>query len=147
MLHPESSPCSKYINGSLYFLIKLHQTCPLGFNISESAKSCVCEPRLAQYTNQCNITNDIGQITRESGKHFWVGYDHSSILYPQCTFGYCVNNAETFPLNNTDGSVCIQQVRPLVWKLQRRLQSGTAWALINAGSVLTAILPCSSLLQ
>ena len=105
VLHPESSPCSKYISGSLYFLIKLHQTCPPGFKISESARSCVCEQRLVRYTNQCNITNGVGQITRESGKHFWVGYNHSShelILHPQCTFDYCINDAKTFPLNSTD---------------------------------------------
>ena len=88
-LHSESSPCSKYGDGQLYFSVKLNQTCPPGFNISMSARSCVCEPRLAQYTNQCNITNRVGRITRESGKQFWVGYDNSShklILHPYCPF-------------------------------------------------------------
>ena len=104
-LHPEGSPC---LRGSWIFWVKLNlnQTCPPGFNISESARSCVCEPRLAQYTNQCNITNGVGRITRESNKHFWVGYEHSShelILHPHCPFDYCVNhNTVVFPLNNTD---------------------------------------------
>ena len=105
VLHPEGSPCSKYDHGSLYFSVKLNQTCPPGFNISESSRSCICEQRLAQYTNQCNITNGIGQITRESNQHFWVGYDNSShelILHPYCPFDYCVNDARVFPLNNTD---------------------------------------------
>ena len=44
LLHPESSPCS---SGSIYFLVKLNQTCPPGFCNSESARSCICEPRLA----------------------------------------------------------------------------------------------------
>ena len=101
-IHPENSPCS---SGSLYFLVNLHQTCPPGFNISEPARSCVCEPRLAQYTNQCNITNGVGRITRDSNQHFWIGYDHSSheiILHPHCPFDYCVNDTTVFPLNNTD---------------------------------------------
>ena len=83
----------------------INQTCPPGFNISKSAKSCVCEPRLAYYTNQCNITNGVGQITRDSGQHFWVGYDTSShelILHPYCPLDYCVNDAVVFPLNSTD---------------------------------------------
>ena len=102
LLHPEGSPCS---SGSLYFSVKLNQTCPPGFNISESARSCVCEPRLAHYTNQCNITNGLGQITCDSNQHFWIGYDHSShelILHPHCPFDYCVNDAKVFPLNNAD---------------------------------------------
>ena len=86
-------------------MMKLNQTCPPGFNISTSARSCVCEPRLAQYTNQCNITDGVGRITRDSGTHFWVGYDNSShepILHPQCPFDYCVKDTVVFPLNSTD---------------------------------------------
>ena len=104
-LHSESSPCSKYGDEQLYFSVNLSHTCPPGFNISISARSCVCEPRLAQYTNHCNITNGVGQITRESGKQFWVGYDNSShklILHPYCPFDYCVKDPKVFPLNNTD---------------------------------------------
>ena len=106
-LHPEGSPCLKYIEGfmSISVNLKLNQTCPPGFNISESARSCVCEPRLAQYTNQCNITNGLGRITCDSSKQFWIGYDDSShelILHPHCPFDYCVNDAEVFSLNITD---------------------------------------------
>ena len=104
-LYPEGSPCSNYNDGSLTIYVTINQTCPPEFNISESARSCVCEPRLAHYTNQCNITNGLGQITRESNEHFWVGYDSSShelILHPYCPFDYCVNDSKVFPLNNTD---------------------------------------------
>ena len=103
-LHPEGSPCY-YNRIPQYWRVKLSQTCPPGFNISKSARSCVCEPRLAQYTNQCNITNRLGQITRDSNKHFWVGYDNSShelILHPYCPFDYCVNDTVVFPLSSTD---------------------------------------------
>ena len=104
-LHPEGSPCLKYDSGLLKYLVKLNQTCPPGFNISKFKKSCVCEPRLAECTNQCNITNGLGQITRDPGQQFWVGYDdlsHELILHPHCPFDYCVNDAKIFPLNNTD---------------------------------------------
>ena len=98
-MHPENSPCS---SGSPDVWVNLNQTCPLGFNISTSARSCVCEPRLTQYTNQCNITNGVGRITRESGQQFWVGFNNELILHPQCPFDYCANETVVFPLNNTD---------------------------------------------
>ena len=104
-LHPEGSQCLRYDDGPLYFSVTINHTCPPGFNISESARSCVCESRLAQYTNSCNITNGVGRITRESNKQFWAGYDNSShklILHPYCPFDYCVNDPKVFPLNNTD---------------------------------------------
>ena len=104
-LYPEDSPCSQYFDRKMEISVNLNQTCPPGFNTSDSARSCVCDPRLAQYTNQCNITNGLGQITREKNEHFWFGYDSSShelILHPQCPFDYCVSDTVVFPLNNTD---------------------------------------------
>ena len=103
-LFPEGSPCSKYDGEPLDISIDLNQTCPLGFNISGLDRSCVCEPRLAQYTNHCNITNEVGQITRESGQQFLVGYNHELILLPQCPFDYCVNDAVVFSLDGTENT-------------------------------------------
>ena len=100
-LHAEHNPCDV----ELQITVNLNQTCPPGFNISKSAKSCVCEPRLAHYTNNCTITNGVGQITHKSGQQFWVGYDNQSIgliLHPHSPFDDCVNHTIVFPLNNTD---------------------------------------------
>ena len=101
----EGSPCSNFYR--LDNSVNLFQTCPPGFNISESDKSCVCESRLAHYTNSCTIRNGVGNITRESGQQFWVGYDGQSqsdelILHPLCPYSYCVNHEVTFPLNESD---------------------------------------------
>ena len=85
--------------------MNLNQTCPPGFSISKSEKSCVCEPRLAKYTNNCNIANGVGQITREFGQHFWVGYDsqfEGLILHPLCPIDYCVKDKVVFSLHDTD---------------------------------------------
>ena len=103
-LYPEGSPCSTSLD-KLQIEVALSQTCPPGFDVSESARSCVCEPRLAQYTNSCNITNGVGQITRHSDQQFWVGYDNESdgvILHPQCPFHYCAHDQVAFSLNDTD---------------------------------------------
>ena len=107
-LRAEGSPCSNF--GGVYILdifAKLNQTCPPGFNISISNKSCVCEPRLAHYAGEhkCNITNGVGQITRDSHQQFWVGYDNRSdglILHPLCPFDYCVSHTVIITLDNTD---------------------------------------------
>ena len=94
-----SGPCSSLFSYTLN--ISLNQNCPPGFNISED-KSCVCEQRLQEYTNLCNISS--GNITRDSLEQFWVGYDDSDglIIHPQCPFDYCVAHKVVFPLNNTD---------------------------------------------
>ena len=105
-LHAEGSPCSNF--GDIYILdihVNLNQTCPPGYNISLSNKSCVCKPRLAIYTHQCHITNGMEQITRDSHQQFWVGYDNQSdglILHPLCPFDYCVSHKVVITLNNTD---------------------------------------------
>ena len=100
-LHADRSPC----NDILDIGVTLVQVCPPGFSLSTSARSCVCEPRLAKYTNNCTISNELGTITRNEGQQFWVGYDNQSdelILHPHCPFDYCVNDTVVFPLNNTD---------------------------------------------
>ena len=100
-LHAEGSPCiSDYLN----VLVNFNQICPPGFNLSKSAKSCVCEQRLLQYSgaHQCNITNG---ITRDASRQFWVGYDnqfHELILHPHCPFDYCIDDTVVFFLSNTD---------------------------------------------
>ena len=95
-------PCD---NDKLVLSLK-SKTCPPGFNMSQEEDSCVCEPRLVQYTNQCNITNGLAEITRESSQRFWVGYDVNQsqelIIHPHCPFDYCVHETVVFTINNTD---------------------------------------------
>ena len=105
----EGSPCSVLRDANILGISGyINQTCPPGFNLSKSKTSCVCEPRLAHYTNNCNITNGLGNITRKSGRQFWVGYDHQSqsddklIFHPLCPYNYCVSYEATFPLNESD---------------------------------------------
>ena len=108
----EGNPCSKvnpvYMTDyRLLIYVDLIQTFPPGFNISETARACVCEPRLVQYADihQCRITNGLGYITRDSGRQFWVGYDNQSdelILHPHCLFGYYSCGEVVFSLTNVN---------------------------------------------
>ena len=97
-------PCSTF-GYRLALNLTVNETCPPGFNISLEESSCVCGKALRKYTNYCNITNGLGQITRKSDDTFWVGYDHqyhTLTVHPYCPFDYCVNDEVTFLLNNTD---------------------------------------------
>ena len=99
-------PCSTFSN-KLDLNLKLKNTCPPGFSLSEIERSCVCNQRLAEYTKHCEITNGLGQITHSSNDQSWswVGYDkerNALILHPHCPFDYCVSHRVDFPLNNTD---------------------------------------------
>jgi len=98
------APCSIFSN-ELDLELDVYQACPPGFNLSETERSCVCNQQLTKYTNQCAITNGLGQITRSSYDQWWVGYDSESntlILHPYCPFDYCVSHTVDFPLNNTN---------------------------------------------
>ena len=97
-------PCSTF-SDKLIFHLNIHPNCPPGFDISKSARSCVCEPRLAKYTHNCNITSGLGEITRYSNQQFWVGYNdqsHELILHPHCPLDYCASQTVVFRLDNTD---------------------------------------------
>jgi len=102
-LHADG-PCSKFSN-ELHLKLDVIRTCPPGFNLSEIEGSCVCNQRLAEYTNHCNITNGLGRITHYPLNRFWVGYDSESnalILHPHCPFDYCASHTVDFLLNHTD---------------------------------------------
>ena len=96
-------PCSTF-GDKLVLKLNVNQTCPPGFSLANSSMSCVCDQALQKYTNRCNISNGIGQITRESDDTFWVGYDqyHGLNVYPHCPFDYCVSDKIVFPPNNAD---------------------------------------------
>ena len=96
-------PCSTF-GYDVFLQVNMNQTCPPGFHIDREESACVCDQALQKYTNNCNITNGLGQITRESDDTFWVGYDqyHKLTVHPYCPFDYCVSDKVVFPLNNAD---------------------------------------------
>ena len=101
-LYPDG-PCTT-VSEKLLLQLSIQQSCPPGFSLKNSSMSCVCNQALQKYTNRCNITNGLGQITRESDDTFWVGYDQFQeivVVHPHCPFDFCVSNRVVFPLNNT----------------------------------------------
>ena len=77
------------------------KSCPVGFQLSEASKQCICEQRLQKYTNSCNI--DDLRIAVDGS--VWVGLDkitNGTILHPHCPFDYCKSHSVRFTLNETD---------------------------------------------
>ena len=84
-LYPDGQ-CST-VSDKLFFWLNVSQSCPLGFNMNPVDSSCVCGQTLQKYTNNCNIENGLGKITRVSDDTFWVGYDPFQrlvIVHPHC---------------------------------------------------------------
>ena len=88
----------------LFLVLDVNQICPPGFSINQEENSCVCDQTLQQYTNNCNITNGRGQITRNSDNTFWVGHNqsHGLTVYPRCPFDYCTKDTMNFTLDDLD---------------------------------------------
>ena len=101
-LYPEG-PCST-VSAKLFLKLSISQSCPPGFSLENSSMSCVCDRALQKYTNNCNITNGLAQIARESDDTFWVSYDqyHRLTVHPYCPSDNCVSHAVNFSLNNAD---------------------------------------------
>ena len=113
-------PCTTF-SDELILQLDIKQTCPPGFNLSIAESSCICGARVEEYTNHCNITDGLGQITRDSHDQFWVGYDqsHGLILHPHCPLDYCVSHTVEFPLNNTDLQCAYQRTGHLCGACKR----------------------------
>ena len=114
--------CNQSRNQRRWTMFKIwwYTTIPLDYKPdlpTGPTRSCVCEQRLETYTNSCNITSR--KITRDSLQQFWVGYDdrtNSPRILPLWLL--CLSNSFS---QQHRCSVCTQQVKPLVWSLQRRL--------------------------
>ena len=77
------------------------KSCPVGFQLSEASKQCICEQRLQKYTNSC----DIDDLRIAVDGSVWVGLDKTAdgiILHPHCPFDYCKSHSVRFTLNETD---------------------------------------------
>ena len=83
------------------------ESCPIGFEPSNSTGECICDHRLWQYTNSCKI--DRQAILRNSSSTFWlnVSYYNSGtpegfIHHPFCPFDYCTTESKYINLRDPD---------------------------------------------
>ena len=82
------------------------QSCPIGFETSNSTGECICDHRLWQYTNSCNI--DRQAIFQNSSSTFWLNVSYNSgtpegfIHHPFCPPDYCTIESKYINLNDPD---------------------------------------------
>jgi len=65
-LYPDG-PCSN-LGNPFNILVRFRRPCPYGFSFFESEGVCICEERLQQYTNSCDISQQT--ISRSVGSRF-----------------------------------------------------------------------------
>ena len=82
------------------------ESCPIGFELSNSTGECICDHRLWQYTNSCDINRQA--IFRNSSSTFWLGVSYNKgtpegfIHHPFCPFDYCTTESKYINLRDPD---------------------------------------------
>ena len=82
------------------------ESCPIGFEKSNFTGNCICDHRLWQYTNSCDI--DRQAILRNASSTFWLNVSYNNgtpegfIHHPYCPLDYCTSESKYINLNNPD---------------------------------------------
>ena len=82
------------------------ESCPIGFELSNSTGECICNHRLWQYTNSCDINRQA--IFRNSSSTFWLGVSYNNgtpegfIHHPFCPLDYCTTESKYINLRDPD---------------------------------------------
>ena len=100
--------------------------CPIGFEQSNSTGECICDHRLWQYTNTCDI--DRQAIFRNSSSTFWlqgISYNNGTlegfIHHPFCPLDYCTTERGYINLNHPDEQCCFKRSGLLCGKCKEGL--------------------------
>ena len=82
------------------------ESCPIGFELSNSTDKCICDHRIWQYTNSCDINTQA--IFRNGSSTFWLGvlYNNGALEgfnhHPFCPLDYCTTESKYINLNDPD---------------------------------------------
>ena len=82
------------------------ERCPIGFEPSNSTGECICDHRIWQYTNSCEIARQA--IFQNSSSTFWLGvlYNNGTpegfIHHPFCPLDYCTTESKYINLRDPD---------------------------------------------
>ena len=80
------------------------ESCPIGFELSTG--ECICDHRLWQYTNSCDINRQA--IFRNASSTFWLNVSYNSgthdgfIHHPFCPLVYCTTESKHINLRDPD---------------------------------------------
>ena len=82
------------------------EKCPIGFERSNFSGECICDHRIWQYTNSCDI--DKQAILRNASRTFWLSVSYNNgtpegfIHHRYCPLDYCTSRRKYIDLNNPD---------------------------------------------
>ena len=100
----ELYPSSRSVS-TLYLTVNVtFEKCPIGFEQSNFTGECICDHRLWQYTNSCDI--DRQAILRNTSRTFWLGVSYNNgmlvgfIHHNYCPRDYCISKSKYINLNN-----------------------------------------------
>ena len=113
--------------GTVYLTVNVtFESCPIGFEQSEFTGECICDHRLWQYTNSCNI--DRQAILRSATTTFWlqgVSYNNGTpegfTHHPYCPFDYCISKNKYINLNHPDEQCSVNRSGLLCGKCKEGL--------------------------
>ena len=102
----ELHPSNKSGITSHLFVNIIFEKCPIGFEAFNSTGNCICDHRLWQFTNSCDI--DQQAVLRNASRTFWLGVSYNNgtpegfIHHPFCPLDYCTSKRKYINLNNPD---------------------------------------------
>ena len=92
---------------TIQLIVKItFESCPIGFGQSNFTGECICDHRLWQYTNSCDI--DRQAILRNTTRTFWIGVSYNNgnvegfIHHLYCPLDYCTSESKHINLINPD---------------------------------------------
>ena len=98
------------------------ESCPIGFERSNVTSDCICDHRLQQYTDSCNI--DRQAILRNANKtlNFWVnGTSEGFIHHRYCPLDYCTRESKYINFNTPDQQCNFNRSGLLCGKCKKQL--------------------------
>ena len=99
------------------------ERCPIGFELSTS--KCICDHRIWQYTNSCDINTQA--IFRNASSTFWLGvlYNNGTpegfIRHPFCPLDYCTTESKFINLRDPDKQCIVNRSGLLCGKCKEGL--------------------------
>ena len=101
-LHP-----SNISRSTIHLFVNItFKSCPIGFEQSKFTGECVCDHRLWQYTNSCDL--DRRAILRNTTSKFWLSVSYNNeipegfIHNRYCPLDYCISESKHINLCNPD---------------------------------------------
>ena len=110
---------------TIYLTVNItFESCPIGFEPSNSTGECICDHRLWQYTNTCDINRQA--ILRSASQTFWLSASYNNktfvgfIHHPYCPLDYCTSQSKYINLNDPDEQCNVNRSGLLCGKCKER---------------------------